>query len=88
VPGTRTGCPDLSVEPGARSRVLDLHVVRGRDRQEGGARRGDVAALCVCRRRHERQHPDRPVRRRLLVHVGLTAIGGRGDARPGRGKAL
>ena len=73
--------PRLSIEPG-RAIVGPAHVhgLRGRHRQAGRARRRRPAHLRLRRRRDERQHPDRAVRRRLLLHARLAPL--RRRARP------
>ena len=50
----------------------DVHRLHGRHGQAGRARRGSGAHLRQRRRRHERQHPHRPLRRRLLLHARLA----------------
>ena len=49
-----------------------VHRLHGRHRQAGRARRGRGAHLRQRRRRHERQHPHGPLRRRLLLHPRLA----------------
>ncbi len=53
-------------------RPLDVHAVRGRHHQVRRARRRGIASLHLGRRRHERQHPARALRRRLLLHPGVA----------------
>ena len=51
-----------------------VHGLRGRHRQAGRARRRRPPQLRLGRRRDERQHPHRPLRRRLLLHARLPRL--------------
>ena len=77
--------PRVSVEPGraiAGPSTFTLYEVgRGQGR---AARPRRAPALRRGRRRHERQHPHRPLRRRLLVHARLAGLDGAAGARPRR----
>ena len=67
--------PRLSIEPGraivgpAMFTVYEVGTVKAVD-----ARRRRVAHLRLRRRRDERQHPHRALRRRLLLHAGLARV--------------
>ena len=78
--------PRLSVEPGrAIAGPADVHGLRGRHGQGRRARRWRGAHLCLRRRRDERQHPHRAVRRRLLLHARQPRLRRPGaDDPPGR----
>ncbi len=73
--------------PGDR-RPGDVHRLHRRHGQGGRARRRPVPHLRQRRRRDERQHPHRPLRRRLLLRPGLAHLGGRPDAGADRRQAL
>ena len=78
--------PRISIEPGSRDRRPEhLHALRGGHRQGGPARRERLAHLRGRRRRDERQHPPRPVRRRLLLHRGQP---GRATQPPALGRVV
>ena len=52
----------------------DVHRLHRRHRQAGRARRGSGAHLRQRRRRDERQHPHRALRRRLLLHPRVARL--------------
>ena len=83
VPGRRRRrAADLDrARPGHR-RPEHLHPLRGRHRQGGRPRRRRRARLRLRRRRDERQHPHRPLRRRLLLHPGQPASAGAARCSP------
>ena len=81
--------PALSIEPGrAIVGPVRVHGLRGRHGQGGRPRRGRHAHLRLRRRRDERQHPHRAVRRRLLLHHRLPYVGRGARPGPGRRQAL
>ena len=89
VPGGRVETPP------AQHRTRPRHLrsvrgcpVRGRDREGRGAGEWAFTYLRFCRRGHERQHPARPVRRRVLLCPGEPDLGGRACVGAGRREAL
>ena len=74
VPGPRHPRAAALDRAGPRDRrARDVHRLHRGHRQAGRPRRGSGAHLRQRRRRHERQHPHRPLRRRLLLHPGVPA---------------
>ena len=73
--------------PGDR-RPVDVHGLHRRHGQAGRARRRRGPHLRLGRRRDERQHPDRALRRRLLVHDRQPRVDRRAGPVARRGQAL
>ena len=68
-------CRSLSVEPGPGDRRSGgHHGLRGRHGEGRRARRRDEPLLRLRRRRHERQHPHRAVRRRVHLRAGQPGL--------------
>ncbi len=68
--------PAVVVEPGrAIAGPARRHRLRGRHHQGRRARRRAAPPVRLGRRRDERQHPHRAVRRRVLGRAGLPAVG-------------
>ena len=85
--GPDTPTPRISIEPGRAivgpSTFTLYEVGTVKDVDLGG---GALAHLRLGRRRHERQHPHRALRRRLLLHPGQPPLR-RGAAAGPRGRA-
>ena len=83
VPGARRRRAAALDRAGPRDRRAgDVHGLRGRHGQAGRARRRRPAHLRLRRRRDERQHPHRALRRRLLLHARLARLRRAAGARP------
>ena len=82
------GAPALDRARPRDRRSVGVHRLRGRHRQGRRARRWRGAHLRLGRRRDERQHPHRSLRRRLLLHAGRPGLRRPVAADPGGRDAL